>query len=284
MSGLPTISVVTPSFNQARFLQRNLDSVAAQGGVAVEHLVLDGGSSDGTREILEQNAARLAYWRSQPDQGQTQALIEGFARARGEVLCWLNSDDYFWAPNVLAKVARAFADRPEIDIVTADTVLVGADETPLMIDMVGRPSARQMRYNMAMPQQSTFWRKAAYEAVGGLDPAFRYCMDFDLFQRLSQGRKILRLPLVAAAFRIHPASKTSTWHTVFREEMDRLQARYGAGPLHWLAVKAVTLEIRLGSVAAELAAVVKGRPLPTYMNTRLEPVRWHVRRKFGLTG
>lgn len=284
MSELPKISVVTPSFNQAEFLQRNLDSVAAQCGAAFEHLVLDGGSTDGSREILEKNTDKLSYWRSQSDQGQTMALIDGFARAGGDVLCWLNSDDYFWAPNVLAKVARAFAAHPEADIVTADTVLVGADETPLMIDMVGWPSARQMRYNMAMPQQSTFWRKSAYEAVGGLDPAFRYCMDFDLFQRLSQGRAIVRLPMVAAAFRIHPASKTSTWHAVFREEMDRLQARHGSGPLHWLAVKAVTLEIRLGSIAAELSAIAAGRRLPTYLNTRLEPVRWHVRRKHDLAG
>jgi glycosyltransferase involved in cell wall biosynthesis len=284
VAALPKISVVTPSFNQAPYLERNLDSVAAQAGVAVEHIVLDGGSTDASPDILRRHEGRLAYWRSAPDQGQTMALIEGFARASGDVLCWLNSDDYFWSPSVLAKVARAFAARPDADIVTADTVLVAPDETPLMIDMVARPSARRMRYAMAMPQQSTFWRRSAYQAVGGLDPSFRYCMDFDLFQRMSQGRTIVRLPLAAAAFRIHPESKTSTWQAVFREEMERLQGRYGAGALHWLTVKAVTVEIRLESIAAELAAILTGRRLPTYANARLEPVRWWVRRKWGLAG
>jgi glycosyltransferase involved in cell wall biosynthesis len=278
----PKITVVTPSFNQARYLEQNLASVSGQKGVEVEHILLDGGSTDDTVEVLRRHGSHLAYWRSEKDAGQTAALIEGFERASGEVLCWLNSDDYFWDEFALRRVAEAFRDNPGAAMVTGDTVLTADDGTPVMVDMVWRPSARQMRHNMAVPQQSTFWRADAYKAVGGIDKNFKYCMDFDLFQRMSQGRQIVRIPHVLAAFRLQPASKTATWGDVFRREVTLCQNRYGSGPLHALAVKAVTMEIRLGAAWAELSAVLAGRTLPCYANARWEPCRAFARRKFGL--
>ena len=95
-ASLPTISIVTPSFNQAEFLRDNLESVAAQEGVDVEHIVMDGGSTDGSAEIIREFAGGLAHWQSEKDEGQTDALIRGFAFAKGEVFGWLNSDDYLW--------------------------------------------------------------------------------------------------------------------------------------------------------------------------------------------
>lgn len=282
MHVLPSITVVTPSFNQAPYLARNLKSVAGQQGVAVEQLLLDGGSTDHTREVIARHGAHLAWWRSVKDAGQTAALIEGFERATGDILCWLNSDDYFWDSTALLQVAKAFADTPEAAMVTGDTVLVSEDERPLMLDMAWRPSARQMRCTMAVPQQSTFWRAEAYRAVGGIDPEFKYCMDFDLFQRMSQGRKIKRIPHILAAFRLQPASKTATWGDVFRREMDLCQYRTGAGWRHWLAVKAVTMETRLGAAMAELHALAAGRTLPCLANARLEPCRAWVRKRHGV--
>ena len=282
MPALPRITVVTPSFNQARYLARTLDSVAMQKGVDVEHFVLDGGSTDDTVDVIRERGGHLAWWRSEKDEGQTAALIEGFERATGEVLCWLNSDDYFWDDQALSRVALAFAANPDAAMVTGDTALVSEDGRPVMLDMVWRPSARQMRHNMAVPQQSTFWRADAYRAVGGIDPNFRYCMDFDLFQRMSQGRRILRIPHVLAAFRLQPASKTATWGDVFRREVAICQNRFGKGFTHALAVKAVTMEIRLGAAWAEFAALASGRGLPCLANARWEPCRAWVRKKFGL--
>lgn len=282
MPALPRITVVTPSFNQAAYLARTLDSVAMQKGVDVEHLLLDGGSTDGTLEVIRRHGAHLAWWRSGKDQGQTAALREGFERASGEVLCWLNSDDYFWDDRALLRVARAFADNPDAAMVSGDTVLVAEDGRPVMMDMVWRPDARQMRYNMAVPQQSTFWRAEAYHAVGGIDTNFRYCMDFDLFQRMSQGRRMLRIPHALAAFRLQPASKTATWGDVFRREMALCQYRTGKGWKHALAVKAATMEIRLGAVWAELSALASGRRLPCLANARLEPCRAWARSAYGL--
>ncbi len=282
MHALPSFTVVTPSFNQAPYLARNLCSVAEQEGVAVEHLLLDGGSTDHTRQVIAEHGSHLAWWRSEKDAGQTAALIEGFERATGDILCWLNSDDYFWDSKALLHVARAFADNPKAAMVAGDTALVGEDESPLMLDMVWHPSARQMRCNMAVPQQSTFWRANVYREVGGIDPNFKYCMDFDLFQRMSQGRQIKRIPRILAAFRLQPASKTATWGDVFRREMDLCQYRLGSGWKHWLAVKAVTMEIRLGAVLAELDALATGRRLPCLANARLEPCRAWVKKRRGV--
>ncbi len=278
VSPLPRVSVITTSFNQARYLERNLASVAGQKGVDVEHLLLDGGSTDDTLDVIARKGGHLAWWRSAPDAGQTAALIEGFERASGQVLCWLNSDDYFWDDQALATVARTFAANPDAAMVSGDTVLVDQDERPVMIDMPWRPSARQMRHVMAVPQQSTFWRAEAYRAVGGIDPAFGYCMDFDLFQRMSQGRAMLAVPRVLAAFRLQPQSKTATWGQVFRREMHLLQHRHGSGPGWELALKAVGMEVRLGSALAQVTALLRGRALPSLCNARWEPCRAYARR------
>lgn len=281
---LPTISIVTPSYNQAEYLRQNLESVANQEGVAVEHLVMDGGSTDKTRQILEDRGERLAFWRSEKDGGQTSALIEGFSRSTGEIMGWINSDDFLWDARAMRRVAEAFAMHPGVDMVSGDTVLTASDGTPLMIDMPWRPSERLMRYNMCVPQQSTFWRRRAYEAVGGLDPDFQYCMDFDLFQRMSRGRKMLRIPHILAAFRLHETSKTSTWGDVFRREVALCQNRTGQGLSHKLGIKLATMEIRLGALLAEAGAIATGRRLPCHMNARIEPMRAYVRRKWNLEG
>ena len=279
----PKVTIVTPSYNQAPYLSWNLRSVAGQRGVAVEHLLLDGGSTDHTREVIAADGGHLAWWRSEKDAGQTAALIEGFERASGDILGWINSDDFLWGDEALSHVARAFAENPEAVMVTGDTVLTDEDGQPVLMDMVWRPSARQMRYNMAVPQQSTFFRASAYRQAGGINPEFSYCMDFDLFQRLSRLGSIVRIPLTLAAFRLQRASKTATLGEVFRREMVACQGRYGSGALHWLAVKAVTMEIRLGAVIAEAQALLTGRPLPCLANARLEPCRAWARKRRNVT-
>jgi len=282
MASMPKITIITPSFNQGRYLGRCLTSVAGQRGVEVEHILLDGGSTDNTLDVIRAHGAHLAFWRSEKDQGQTMALIEGFERATGQVWGWLNSDDYLWDEQALLRVARTFRDSPQAAMVSGDAVLVAEDETPVLLDMVWRPSSRQMRYTMPVPQQSTFWRAEVYRAVGGIDPDFKYCMDFDLFQRMSQGREIRRIPHILAAFRLHSASKTATWGEVFRREVALCQNRYGRGLSHAFLVKAVTLEIRLRAVIAEAAALITGQRLPCLANARLEPCRTWAKKRHGL--
>ncbi len=280
---LPTFTIVTPSYNQASFLPQTLESIHNQRGVSIEHIVMDGGSSDESVAIIQASQDRIAHWQSAPDGGQAQALHDGFARATGDILGWLNSDDYYMTDTVLLETARIFAANPDVDIVTSDVVLVSETGEPLLMDMVLCPDHFRMRYCMAMPQQSTFWRRSAYEAVGGVDPGFAHCMDFDLFQRLSQGRKIKRIPMVTAAFRIHQSGKTTVQAHVQIDEAGQLQRRYGHGFGNWLAIKGVTMLVRLESIAAEIGAIMKGRPLPTLFNARLEPMRGYIKHKHNLS-
>ena len=281
---LPKVTVVTPSFNQAAFLPETLESVAAQKGVAVEHIVLDGGSTDETPSILQQWDGRLAYWRSAPDAGQTAALAEGFAMATGEVMGWLNSDDTLCDNDVLAAVAEAFARHPEAVMVTGDTLLTDPAGRPVMLDTVLAPSHRQMRYAMAVPQQSTFFRRDAYRAAGGMDTRFTYCMDYDLFERISRQGKIVRIPRLVATFRLHPSAKTATWREVFKREIYACQHRHGTGAWHEFLIKLVGVEIRVQSLAAQCGALLRGRHLPSCVNARIEPLRALARKKHGLIG
>lgn len=223
---LPRITIVTPSYNQAAYLEQTLRSVLDQGYPDLEYLVLDGGSTDGSAALIERYAPRLSHWRSAKDAGQAAALREGFARATGDVLAWINSDDWY-EPGALMKVGEAFA-RGGAEIVHGsvrfvDTAGARLWDAPMVLD------ERVLAYESEYPAQpALFWSRALYEKVGGLDPAFRFAMDYDLLVRMvragGRGRKVWR---TLANFRLHPQSKTSTIAAVGAAEVARVRAREG---------------------------------------------------------
>ena len=160
---LPKISVVTPSFNQASFLEETIQSVLSQGYPDLEYIVMDGGSTDGSAEIIRKYADRLADWKSAKDGGQADAIRTGFARATGEILCWLNSDDTI-APGTLRRVGEFFAAHPDVDLVYGDLNLVDAEGKRLY---TARPLLRLgilVYENPFIPQQGMFWRRSLYES------------------------------------------------------------------------------------------------------------------------
>jgi glycosyltransferase involved in cell wall biosynthesis len=182
------ISIVIPSFNQARFIERTLDSIWAQQAVNfsdLEVIVIDGGSADGTLEILERHRSRLAYVVSEPDAGQTDALIKGFAQATGDILCWLCSDDLY-EPGTLRDVLALFRSNTKLDWAYGDSLWI--DE----LDRVIWPK-KEIPFNWFIwkychnyiPQASCFWRRRLYEQVGGLDRSFTVAMDGDLWARFA---------------------------------------------------------------------------------------------------
>ena len=225
--GLPSISLVTPVFNQAAFIGDTLASARDQGSPRLEHIVVDGGSRDGTREIVERFAPSLAHWESGPDAGQADALNKGFARSTGEVLGWLNGDDLL-LPGALHCIGRVFADRPEVDVVYGDRIVIDAQGREVGRWALPSHSGRVLSWFDFVPQETLFWRRSAWERVGGrLDPAFHFAMDWDLLVRLRDaGARFLHVPRFLGAFRVHAAQKTSAeMHSRGAEEMSRIRMR-----------------------------------------------------------
>jgi GT2 family glycosyltransferase len=204
-----------------------------QKGVEVEYIVLDGGSSDGSDKIISRYSERLAFWRSHADSGQAAAIAEGFARASGEILGWLNSDD-FLLPNALARVVEHFRVSREIEVLNGGGFLVDENGKPAprvrAWATLGAPVTfdRLVCFGQAGAfQQATFWRRSAYEAVGGVRPELQFIMDLDLFVRLAARRPFSKLSTFLACFRMHSKSKTANLLHVARRERRELLGRLG---------------------------------------------------------
>lgn len=226
------VSIVTPSFNQARFLEATMRSVLDQQGVEIEYIVVDGGSTDGSREIIEKYADRLAWWVSEKDRGQTDAINKGFARAKGDILAWLNSDDVYH-PGAVKAAADYLAGRTDIGLVYGDADFI--DEAGRKI---GQFPAAQTDYQklcsgyVHIPQQAAFFRADLWRRVGPLDPSFFFAMDYDLWVRLARISKLQYLPGENwASFRLHGGGKTIHADDRCWPEMLRVHRRDGGSYL-----------------------------------------------------
>jgi hypothetical protein len=222
----PRVSIVTPSYNQGRFLARAIESVLMQGYPRLEHIVQDGGSTEETVRTLGRYRSSLARCESAPDSGQAQALNRGFARSTGEVMSYLNADD-FLLPGAVAYVARYFASHPAVDVVYGHRILVDAEDRQIGIWAVPRHDDDALSWLDDIPQETLFWRRGAWERTGGrMDESFQFAIDWDLLLRFREvGAKMVRLPRFLGAFRVHPEQKTATQQHVCDEESARLWAR-----------------------------------------------------------
>jgi len=209
--GLPTFAIATPSFNQAPFIEQTVRSVIEQENVEIDYLVQDGGSTDGTVEKLrdlESDPGRFR-WVSEKDDGQADAINRGLANVSGEIMAWINSDD-FYAPGALAYVARYFRDHPEVDVVYGHRLCVDADGNEIGRWVMPPAAPDCLSYFDYIPQETVFWRRALWEKVGGVNADFQFAMDWDLLRRFRDaGASMARLPYYLACFRVHPEQKTS---------------------------------------------------------------------------
>jgi GT2 family glycosyltransferase len=203
----PTISIVTPSYNQAEFLRWTMRSVLLQRYDNLEYIVMDGGSSDGSADDIASVADRLAHWQSAPDDGQAHAVAEGFKHATGDICAWLNSDDLL-APGALHAVAEFFESHPDVDMVYSNRVFVDDSNEVTAYWVLPPHSSRFMRRWDLIPQETAFWRRSAMERAGGVDPTFRFALDYDFFVRMMRCSRLVRLPRFLGAFRVHDLSKT----------------------------------------------------------------------------
>ena len=222
----PTISIVTPSYQQASFLEASLKSVLDQKYSKLEYIIMDGGSQDGSAEIIRRHAPHLAYWQSQKDGGHSAALIDGFSRSSGEVMAWLNSDDLY-LPGTLAYVADYFGKHPEVDAVYGHRVLINEVGHEVGRWFLPPHDGTMLLWSDYIPQETWFWRRGIYEKCGGLDPSMRFAMDWDLLLRMQRAGAVFhRLPEFLGAFRVHEAQKSQAIiHDIGAEDNALLRQR-----------------------------------------------------------
>lgn len=215
-SHYPKISVVTPSYNQAEFLERTIRSVLDQNYPNLEYIIIDGGSTDGSVDIIKKYADRISYWVSEPDAGQSDAINKGFQMATGEWLAWQNSDDIYY-PGSFASVATV--ERPDVDLVIGNINLIGPDDEILRDIRYVTPSyGALLAEGMVLTNQAAFWRRKVHEEIGWLNMSLHYAFDYEWFLRLTKGRKGVHVNECWGGYRLHEATKTHNQAERFHEE------------------------------------------------------------------
>jgi glycosyltransferase involved in cell wall biosynthesis len=222
----PTISLVTPSFQQGAFLARTLYSVVSQNYPNLEYIVQDGGSTDETAQILRRFEHLLLGWTSERDEGQADAVNRGFARTTGEIMAFLNSDDLL-LPGALAYVAGYFSRHPDVDVVYGNRILIDEDDREIGMWVLPRHDDRALTLADFVPQETLFWRRPIWDAIGSaLDTGFGYALDWDLLLRMQAARaRIVHLPRFLGAFRVHGKQKSTATLDVGLAECEGLRRR-----------------------------------------------------------
>ncbi len=216
------VSIITPSYNQAQFLEQTIQSVLGQNYPNLEYIIVDGGSTDGSVEIIRRYAERLAWWVSEPDKGQADAINKGLRRAKGSVVAWLNSDDMY-APGAVAQAVDALLNHPGAGLVYGDAVSIDASGRPLN-DMAFRQySLADLAAFNIICQPAVFMRRNVLSEVGYLDPAYHYLLDHQYWLRIAQRFPVMvHIPQVMAFARQHAQAKNVAQAAGFGEEAYRI--------------------------------------------------------------
>ena len=232
MSDKPLVSIITPSYNQGKYLEETILSVLNQDYENIEYILVDGGSSDNTIDIIEKYKQRFAWWVSEKDQGQTDAINKGFNRAKGQILAWINSDDVY-VPGAVRMAVEALKQYPQAGMVYGDLDFI--DEHGRLIGKFNAAQtdlAKLRRGFVHIPQPSTFIRADLWGKVGPLDPSFYFAMDYDLWTRLAAISEFKYLPGKAwAKFRLHSDAKTINADDRCWPDMLRVHYRDGGSRL-----------------------------------------------------
>lgn len=246
---LPLVSIVTPSYQQGAYIEDLLRSIRAQSYPRIEHVVRDGGSTDRTVEILKSSGA---LWVSEPDGGQTDALNRGLAITTGEIIGWVNSDDYLY-PGAVERAVDALTTSGA-DVVYGRSMLV--DETGQDIGYYRTEpfSYARLLVRNIIAQPAVFFRRRVYERYGPFDEKLDFAMDYEYWLRCSRDCAFFYIPELFAAYRIHAGAKTSRGSIKHAAEANRLRMRYGRGVLpEW--------QLQLACVRTTLGGLLKSRKL-----------------------
>lgn len=223
----PRVSIVTPSYNQGQFIEETLCSTLLQGYANLEHIIIDGGSTDGSVDVIHKYTDRLAYWVSEPDQGQVDAINKGFARTTGDILTWLNSDDVYVSPNTIGRVVSLFEQYPQADAVSGAGVFLDKDghwmrQIAVPLD---RAHYEQLRYRNSIVQPATFFKREVLDSIS-LDTSLHYAFDWDFFIRLSRDYNLLVVNEIWAGYRMWGLNKTAIGSAARAREQAEVIRRY----------------------------------------------------------
>jgi glycosyltransferase involved in cell wall biosynthesis len=268
------ISIITPSYNQAAYIEETIRSVLDQDDANVEYLIMDGGSTDGTLDILRQIHDPRFTWISEADRGQTDAINKGMRRAKGDILAWLNSDDAY-LPGTLRTIAAHFTEHPDSHFAYGDAIAI--DERGREYGI--RTHVRQVNADLLINecdyivQPASFWRASLWRAMGELDDSLRYSMDYDYWMRVAKRYPLDYLPIVFARERLYANAKTFKGAIPRLEEIAMVAKRHGgAGLPRAYAAEAAAAYTRRGmgelahgqiaSTRKDFRRAVKLRPSP----------------------
>ncbi len=229
----PSMSIVTPTFNQGRFIERTVRSVMDQAYPSLRYALYDGASQDETVAVLTELAKEYTLqWKSEPDKGQADAINKAFSMVDGEIMAWLNSDDLLM-PRALLHIGSFFDQNPDVDVIYGHRILINENDEEIGRWVTPPYHSDALTYFDYVPQETLFWRRSLWEKTGGkLNVDFHFALDWDLLQRFREaGAKIVRLPRFLGCFRVHPEQKTSAkMADLGKTEMSWLRPDFVANP------------------------------------------------------
>lgn len=226
MSEPPLVSVITPSYNQAEYLENTIRSVLAQHNdkqtsYNLEYLIVDGGSDDGSQDIIQKYTSDLTWWVSEPDAGQADAINKGFQKSRGEIVSWLNSDDLY-LPGAIAGVVQAMQENPQAGMAYGDAIAIDSNGKPLNKWTFGNWGLAELMRFRIICQPAVFIRRSILEQAGALDISYHYMLDHKFWLQIARISSIVHIPETWAAARIHASAKNVNLAYRFGEETFRI--------------------------------------------------------------
>ena len=211
----PKLTIITPSYNQGRFLEETILSVLNQDYPNLEYIIIDGGSTDNSVEIIKKYEHRLSYWVSEKDNGQTHAINKGLEKATGEIIGWLNSDDVY-LPWTFRNAIKTFNQNPDVSLVWGSRILLGAHSEVLGFSFANEFKPETMSF--CINSETAFWRASVHEKIGRLNEELRFAMDIDFFTRIFKNFQSVPMPQFQGCFRCYADNKSSTMQDVCLEE------------------------------------------------------------------
>lgn len=228
MPAQPLVTVITPSWNSVEFIERTIRAIVNQTYKNIEFIVVDGGSTDGTVDVIKRYAGEISWWVSEKDEGMYHAINKGMARASGDIVAYLNSDDIYY-PDTIAQVVASFSEHPEADLIYGDLDLIDAKDKVLYNqkypDFLAKHFANA-NYSM-IGQPASFWKSNLLKKIGFFDENFKMAADFDFFVRAGAAGKMLHVNKTLAAFRVHEKSLTSRQLQLNFAEINLMREKHG---------------------------------------------------------